>query len=149
MHSEVSSLLLFGLDCLEERLEVTSTEALMVSTLDDLEEESWSVFERLGEDLEQVALVVVVDEDLLPLQDVDVLLHLDRDVLETRAKVVIVGVGNLIQEKDATVLHASDRLDDGLSAHGNVLELQAEHSQCGQRLRAVGRQADICALVEI
>ena len=44
----------------------------MVAPLDDLEEERGPVHLRLREDLQQVAFVVVVDEDLLLLQHVEV-----------------------------------------------------------------------------
>ena len=121
LRSEVTALLLLSLDGFEERLKVACTEPLMVPALDDLEEQRRSVLERLGEDLQQVALVVVVDEDLLALQDVDVLLHLDVGGGEASAQVVIVGVGDLVEEQDATVLHAGHRLDDVLRAHGDML----------------------------
>ena len=121
LRSEVTALLLLSLDGFEERLKVACTEPLMVPALDDLEEQRRSVLERLGEDLQQVALVVVVDEDLLALQDVDVLLHLDVGGGEASAQVVIVGVGDLVEEQDATILHAGHRLDDVLRAHGDML----------------------------
>ena len=122
VRSEVATLLLFGLNRFKQCFEITGTEALMVSALDYLQKEGGSVLERLGEDLQQVALVVVVDEDLLPLQNVDVLLHLDGDVLEAGSQVVVVGVGDLVEELDATVFHARDRLDNRLGAHGDVLD---------------------------
>jgi len=123
--SEVSSLLLFGFNGLEEGLEIASSETLMVPSLDDFEEESRSVLDRLSEDLEQVALVVVVDEDLLLLQNVDVFLHLDIDALQFNAKVVVVGVRDLVQEQHASVLHSLNSVDDGLGAHGDVLDTGA------------------------
>ena len=52
----------------------------MVATLDDFEEEGRTILERLCEDLKKVALVIVVDEDLLSLKHVDILLHLHVDV---------------------------------------------------------------------
>ena len=36
----------------------------MIVPLDDLYEDGWPVLEWLGEDLEEVAVVVVVDQDL-------------------------------------------------------------------------------------
>lgn len=73
----------------------------MVVSLDDFEEEGGSVLDGLGEDLEEVALVVVVDQDLVLLQDVDVLRHLDVHVGEVLPDVVVVGV------RDAQKLHSS------------------------------------------
>lgn len=64
LSSKVSSLLLLDLDCFEKTLEVSSAKTIMVVSLDDLEEEGRSVLNRLGEDLEEVTLVVVVDKDL-------------------------------------------------------------------------------------
>ena len=121
LRSDVATLLLLGLNGFEECQKVACTETLMVPALDDLEEQRRSVLERLGEDLQQVALVVVVDEDLLALQDVDVLLHLHILCSKTSAQVVVVGVGDLVEELDASVLHACHRLNDVLSAHGNML----------------------------
>ena len=71
---------MLGLNSFEKCLEVSSAETLMVATLDDFEEESWAILERLCEDLKKVALVIVVDEDLLSLKHVDILLHLHVDV---------------------------------------------------------------------
>ena len=65
--SEVTTEGLLSLNGPKESLEVSSAEALMVASLDDLKEESWTVLQRLREDLQQVALLVVVDEDLLSL----------------------------------------------------------------------------------
>jgi len=120
-HSEVSTGLLISFDGLEKGLEVASTETLMVSALDDFEEESWSVLEGLREDLEQVTLVIVVDKDLLTLEHIDVLLNLNVGGGKTGAKVVVVSIGDLVKEQDTTVLHAGDRLNDGFRAHGDVL----------------------------
>ena len=154
-HSEVATLLLFGLDGFKECLEVASAKALMVPALDDLEEERRSVLERLREDLEQVALVVVVDEDLLPLEHVNVLLHLDGHIGKASAQVVIVGVRDLIQEENATIFHTSDRLNDVLGAHGDMLnsgatiilaellDLALSHAGC----RLIDRHLDL--LIEI
>lgn len=125
LNSEVSTDALLGLDGLEKCLEVASAETLMVSTLDDLKEEGGSVLKWLGEDLEQVALVIVVHEDFLPLQDVDILLYLNVNVLKACADVVIVGVGDLVQEEDTTVFHAGHCLDNVLRAHGDVLHTWA------------------------
>ena len=50
----------------------------MVVPLDDLYEDGGSVLHGLGEDLQQVAVVVIVDQDLQLLQLGQVLRHLHR-----------------------------------------------------------------------
>src|SRR4051794_33581625 len=54
---------LLQLDRFEEGLEVPLAEAPRPVALDDLEEEGRAVLDGLGEDLEQVALLVAIDED--------------------------------------------------------------------------------------
>ena len=95
-HSEVASEGLLGLNGLKECLEIAGTEALMIASLDDLQEESWAIFQGLGKDLQKVALVIVVDENLLALQHVNVFLNLEIDLANTCAKVVVIGVWNLV-----------------------------------------------------
>ena len=63
--------LLFALDRFEQGLEVALAEAARAVALDDLEEHGRAVADRLGEDLEQVALVVAVDQDPEALQVVE------------------------------------------------------------------------------
>src|SRR5207302_9239347 len=74
--SEVPAQSLFALDRLEQRLEVPVAEAARAVTLDHLEEESGTVLGGLGEDLQQVAVVVAVGEDAEPAQVAVVLLDL-------------------------------------------------------------------------
>ena len=62
--SEVAALGLLQLDGLEKRLEVSSTEAIVVAPLNDLDEEGRPVLERLGENLQQIALLIMVDQDV-------------------------------------------------------------------------------------
>ena len=89
--SEVSSPLLLTLDRLEEGLEVALSEAAGAVALDDLEEHGRPVARGLGEDLQQVALVVAVDQDPEPAQVLDVLLDLAdplRDLLVVLSGIV-------------------------------------------------------------
>jgi 2-keto-4-pentenoate hydratase/2-oxohepta-3-ene-1,7-dioic acid hydratase in catechol pathway len=74
--SEVAAALLGALDGLEQRLEVADAEAGRAVALDDLVEHRRAVLDRLGEDLQQVALVVAVDEDAELLQVVPRLVDL-------------------------------------------------------------------------
>src|SRR5690606_23338906 len=61
--SEVASASLFSFDCLEERLEVALPEAACSLALDDLVEDGGAVLHRLGEDLQQVAVRIPIDQD--------------------------------------------------------------------------------------
>src|SRR3954447_17317600 len=67
---------LLPLDCLEQRLEVAVAEAARAVALDHLEEERRAVLRGLGEDLEEVAVVVAVGEDPQPPQVVPRLVDL-------------------------------------------------------------------------
>jgi len=60
--SKVAAPLLLALDRLEERLEVALAEAERAVPLDELEEHGRPVADRLGEDLQQVAVLVAVDK---------------------------------------------------------------------------------------
>src|SRR5690606_13537051 len=60
---KASPLRLLPFDRLEQRLEVAGAKALGALALDDLVEQRRPVLDRLGEDLQQVALVVAVDQD--------------------------------------------------------------------------------------
>src|ERR687890_2730686 len=86
---QVAALLLLALDRLEQRLEVALAQAARAVALDDLEEDRRAVAERLGEDLQQVALVVGVDEDAEPAEVLQVLL----DLADAAGHVVVVRLG--------------------------------------------------------
>src|SRR3989304_4599793 len=62
-HSEVAALLLLALEGLEEGLEVADPEAARAVPVDDFEEEGRAILHRLGEDLEEIALLVAVGLD--------------------------------------------------------------------------------------
>jgi hypothetical protein len=51
IYSEVASLGLLSFDGFEKSFEVSSTETIVVTSLDDLHEEGRSVFKRQGEEL--------------------------------------------------------------------------------------------------
>src|SRR5690606_28786752 len=69
--SQVAAALLLPLDRLEQRLEVPLPEAHRAVPLDQLEEERRTVLHRLGEDLQQVAVLVAVHQDAPLLQLLD------------------------------------------------------------------------------
>src|SRR4029453_5384147 len=68
---QVAATFLLALDGLEERLEVALAEAERPVPLDELEKESRPVLHGPGEDLQQVAVLVPVDQDPAPLQLLD------------------------------------------------------------------------------
>ena len=69
--SEVAAALLLALDGLEQGLEVALAEAERAVPLDQLEEHGRAVPDRPGEDLQQIAVLVAVDEDAALLQLLD------------------------------------------------------------------------------
>ena len=93
----------------------------MIATLDYLEEQSRAIFQRLSEDLQKVAFVIVVDEDLLSLQHIDILLHLHVDVAEASSQVIVIGVWDFVKEDDTACFHPRYRLYNVFSPHCNVL----------------------------
>jgi len=85
---------LFVFQGLEQALEVTGTEAPEVSSLDDLNEDGGSVFERLSEELQQVAVVIIIDQQAQLFNSIDVFLDFDAEVGEGLSEVVVVGLGD-------------------------------------------------------
>ena len=116
---EVSPLVLFELDALEERLEVAGAEAVVVVPLDYLDKDRGPVLQRLGEDLQQVAVVVVVDQDLELLQLVDVLLHLHFGLGQAALQLVVVGVRD-VEELGAALAEVAHRLEDVVGPANNL-----------------------------
>ena len=60
---QISPRCLINFDTLEQSLEVSRSEALVITSLDDFNEDSWTILNRLGEYLEQVAVIVVVNQN--------------------------------------------------------------------------------------
>src|SRR5207302_11119957 len=60
---QVPTLGMLALEGLEQGLEVAFAEAACAMALDQLEEDRRAIAERGGEDLQEVALVVAIDED--------------------------------------------------------------------------------------
>ncbi|KAH9394154.1 hypothetical protein TYRP_021288 [Tyrophagus putrescentiae] len=58
---QITSTLLFRLKGLKERLEVARTKAVVISPLNHLQKEGRPILERLGEDLQQIAVVIKVN----------------------------------------------------------------------------------------
>src|SRR5580692_1982206 len=68
---QVAATVLLALDRLEQRLEVALAETVRAVSLDQLEEHRGPVLHRLGEDLQQVAVLVPVDQDAQFAQGLD------------------------------------------------------------------------------
>src|SRR5829696_1651689 len=117
---QVAAQRLLALDRLEEGLEVALSERRRSVPLDHLEEERRPVLRRLGEDLQQVAVLVAVGEDPQPLQVVVVLCDLAHAVLD----IVVVRLRR-IQEEHAAVLQHLDRLHDARGLQRDVLDSRA------------------------
>ena len=82
------------LDGDEQTLEVPSSEALVVSPLDDLEEQSRPIFYGLRKYLEKVTLLVVVKQNFILLQPIDIFCNFDGHVGQVLSDTIVVGVGN-------------------------------------------------------
>ncbi len=91
---------LLPLDRLEQGLEVALAEAEAAVPFDELEEDGGAVADRLGEDLQQVPVLVTVDENAAASQLVHGHPHLADARLEHRVGVVLIGRG---QEFDAAL----------------------------------------------
>lgn len=117
----VAAELLLTLDGLEKGLEVSGTETLETTTLDDLNEDSGTILNGLGEDLEQVSTLIEVNKDIQLLDNIQILLNLGRRVSKTETQVLIVGSRNR-QELHTTGTEVGDGLDDVLGVEGNVLD---------------------------
>ena len=74
--SQISSRGLIQLNTLEQSFEVAGPETLMVISLDDLEEDSWPILHRLREDLQEIAIVIIINQNLQFLQFCQVLFNL-------------------------------------------------------------------------
>ena len=68
MALQISPRCLINFDTLKESLEVSGTEALVVASLDDFNEDGWTILNRFGEYLQEVAVIIVVNQDLQLLQ---------------------------------------------------------------------------------
>src|SRR5439155_860193 len=108
---EIAPALLLPLDGLEQGLEVALAEAARAAALDDLEEQRRAVLDGLGEDLQQVALVVAVDHDVEALDLLDVL----ADGADAVPQVGVVGL------RHGEKLHAAapQRVDRGADVAGD------------------------------
>ena len=112
MWSEVASLGLLLFIGHEKTLEVSSSEAIVVLPLDHFEEESWSVLHGFGEDLQEIALLVIVHQNLVLLKEIDILGNLDWHVWKIFPETVVVSIGNVeeIDSSGSHLLHSRDNI---------------------------------------
>ena len=146
---------LVSLNRFEERFEVASSESVVVPALDHLKEKRGAILQRFREDLQEIALVIVIDENSLALDRIKVLLHLDINVSEAGSQVVIICVRDSLEENYTSGLHALHGVNDVLGAHRDMLnsrativlaeflDLALPHSRC----RLVDRHLNL--LIEI
>ena len=92
---QISPCSLINFDTLEESLEVSSSEALVVASLDDFNEDCWTILDWFGEYLQEVAVIIVVNQDLQFLQSGQVLLHLHLRVGQSSPEEIIIAVRNV------------------------------------------------------
>src|SRR5579871_2094649 len=105
-----------ALDGLEERLEVALSKATRAFTLNDLEEDGWAILHVLGEDLQQIAIVVAVHQNAQLRQFFDWFVYLaDAPFL-----LIILAV-NFLNELYALLSQLLDGGDDVAGNHGDVL----------------------------
>ena len=64
-------------NALKKCLEIARSETLVVASLNDLDEDRGTVLDGLGEYLQEVSVVIVVDKNFQLLQSFKVLLDLD------------------------------------------------------------------------
>src|SRR4051812_29742527 len=75
-HLQVPSLRLLTLNRLKQTLKVTSAKALKLITLNNLNKDGRTIHQRLREQLQQVAALIVINKNVEPLNGVQVLLEL-------------------------------------------------------------------------
>lgn len=94
---------------------------LMIVSLDDFKEDGGSILHRFGENLQQVAVLVIIDQNLQFLQDVHILCDFDGRVLQVLAQQVVVGIRNR-QELATSRFQILDGCDDVASIKSDVLD---------------------------
>ena len=106
---QISPRSLINFDTFEQSLEVSSSKALVVASLNDLNKDCWTILDWFGEYLQEVAVVVVVNQDLELLQGGQVLLHLHLRLGQPFPEEIVIAVRNV--EK---LLSSGSQVGDGL-----------------------------------
>src|SRR6266480_5555261 len=84
---QIASPVLLFLERFEQRFEITFAETLGAFALNDFEEQRRTIFHRLGEDLQQISLVVAIDQNAESLQGLKVFV----DVADTSGQLIVIG----------------------------------------------------------
>lgn len=92
----------------------------MIIPLNDFEEQSGSILQGLGEDLQQVSLFVIVDQYLVLFQQLHIFQDFDIHVRQVLSQQVVVRTRN-VQELDPTILHVLHCLDDLVRLESQML----------------------------
>ena len=77
---QISTGCLIELDALKQSFKVASSESLMVVSLDDLNEDCWTILDRFGEDLQKISVVIVVNENFQLLQHRNIFFDLSTEI---------------------------------------------------------------------
>src|SRR5579875_3025121 len=115
---QVPAELLLALDGLEQGLKVALAEAQRAVPLDEFEEHGGPVADGLGEDLQQVAVLVAVDQDVPALELLD--RHADLADAGAQLRVVVVRVRRR-EELHATGAHLVGGAQDVVGGQRDVL----------------------------
>ena len=110
----------------------------MVASLDDFNEDGRAILDRLGEYLQEVAVIVVVNQDLQFLQSGQILLHLDLGVGQPFSKEFIVAVRN-VEKLLSSGSQVGDSFDDivGPADQERKLETNVKQGSTGLHLKAM------------
>ena len=111
---------MLSLDGFKEGFEVALTETGGTFALDDLEENRWAGLYGLGEDLEEVAFFVAVNEDAEFAQGADVFV----DITDAFEKGVVIAVG-YAEKLHTAGAQLADGADHVVSSDGDVLDTRA------------------------
>lgn len=112
---------LLSLDGFEQTLEVSCTETTEVGPVDYLNEYSRSVHQVLGEQLQQIAALVEVDENTQLPQLIEILGYLDRGIRKALLHELVVRVRDL-DELNATLAKVRNVANDVVCPQRNVLD---------------------------
>src|SRR5882757_6197681 len=88
---QIASPVLLFLERLEEGFEIAFAETLGAFALNDFKKERRPIFHRLGEDLQQITLVVAIDQNAESLQRLKVFI----DVTDTSGQLIVIRGWNI------------------------------------------------------
>src|SRR5260370_20484691 len=118
--SEIASQLLITLESFEKSFEVSLAKATCSFAFNRLKEDGWATAYRFRKDLEQIALIVVVNQDTKLSNLVDILIYVTNAI----QYMIIVSRGSR-QEIDPTLLQVAYRRYNIIGIQCNVLNPRA------------------------